>query len=282
MLRNKAAVIGYPVKHSLSPALHGYWLEKYNIYGEYGFLEIRPEDLTRKKLEELSHEGYIGFNLTVPHKEIALNLVNEISDVAKEIGAVNTIKINDDGTLYGTNTDAFGFIENIRSSAEEFDFTEGIAVVLGAGGAARAVVKGLIDSGVPEVVIANRTRSTAEKLATEISGNITVINWDERETLLDKTNLLVNTTTLGMDGQRELELNLDNLPKTAFVTDIVYKPLKTKLLLEAEKRGNPIVDGLGMLLYQAVGGFELWFGVRPEVTDEVRGIIERKSTIALK
>ncbi len=266
----KAAVIGCPVKHSLSPKLHGFWLEKYGVDGEYNKVEVLPEEL-EGFLKGLKEAGYQGVNITVPHKENAVQYMDELSDTAKRIGAVNTVVVKEDGGLFGDNTDAYGFIENIKENSDGFDFAEGRAVVLGAGGASRAVVVGLLDEGVPEILLLNRTREKDKKIKEEIGGNIIVGDWKDREKLLDGANLLVNTTVLGMDGQKELELNLEMLPKDALVTDIVYKPLKTKLLLGAKARGNQIVDGIGMLLYQAVPGFEYWFGVRPEVVDEQKG-----------
>ena len=286
MTTKKAAVIGYPVKHSLSPVLHGYWLKKYNIDGEYGFLEVKPEDL-EETLLSLKDKGYVGCNLTIPHKESAFDIAGVLDYKAFAIGAVNTIKVNDSG-LFASNTDAYGFTENIKQSYPVFDFTGGKAVVLGAGGAARAIIFGLLQENVTEIVVTNRTYSKAEELIEyvksaakkkkffdqmvgwENNSILKVASWDERNEILADANLLVNTTSLGMKGQPELDISLEKLPKNALVTDIVYTPLETGLLKKARERGNFVVDGLGMLLYQAVAGFEMWFGIKPEVTDDLR------------
>ncbi|MCE3231861.1 MAG: aroE [Rickettsiaceae bacterium] len=278
MVLKKVAVIGYPVKHSLSPKLHGYWLEKYKdelrakgIEGEYGMVEVTPDSL-EYFLKNMAKNGYAGCNITVPHKERAFEIIRqigEVSEIAKLIGAVNAVVVQDDGKLFGTNTDAYGYIENIKRNANGFDFTAGKAVVLGAGGAARAVVAGLIDEKGPQIILLNRTKDKAEKIKVDL-GNVIVADWQGRGEILKDTNLLVNTTVLGMTGQPELDINLEKLPTDALVTDIVYKPLETNLLKNARNRGNKVVDGLGMLLYQAQGGFELWFGMKPEVTEDLR------------
>jgi shikimate dehydrogenase len=283
MGHRKVAVIGYPVKHSLSPKLHGYWLDFYKdelkakgIEGEYGMLEVKPEDL-EKTVVGLKNHGYIGCNFTVPHKEHAfeiIEIIGEVSETAKRIEAVNTVALRNDGKLYGTNTDAYGFIENIKNNA--YGFNSGKAVVLGAGGAARSVVIGLGFMGFKEIIITNRTKERAEEIKrnfVSLKDKITVVDWEDRNEVLKDTNLLVNTTVLGMAGQEELDINLDKLPLDALVTDIVYNPLETNLLKKARIRGNKVVDGLGMLLYQAQGGFELWFGMKPEVTDDLRKYI---------
>jgi shikimate dehydrogenase len=284
MVTKKVAVVGYPVKHSLSPKLHGYWIEKYNIDGEYGMLEVAPPDF-EQVIINLEKNGYKGVNITVPYKEKAYQIIDEIGDLsitAKLTGAVNTICVQN-GKLFGTNTDAYGFVENIKQNAKEFDFTAGKAVVLGAGGAARAVVAVIIPELVPEIVIVNRSPEKAEKIKHDLSHfvmdnikynpKITVGKWNDRNEILNRANLLVNSTVLGMIGQDELDINLNFLPQTALVTDIVYKPLETDLLKKARKKGNKVVDGLGMLLYQAQGGFELWFGMKPEVTGTLRNYI---------
>lgn len=272
----KVCVIGYPAKHSLSPKLHGYWLNLYNIDGSYEALEINPEEF-KARFRNLHSEGFVGCNVTVPFKEEVFKIVDEIDDFAKSIGAVNTVVIKD-GKYIGSNTDAYGFIQNIKSTKTDFDFTKGAAVILGAGGAARAVVAGLIAENVPEIIIINRSIDKAEKIKHDIEKtfgkqNIRIVSWEKRNEVLSNANLLVNTTVLGMNGQAELDISLDTLPKEALVNDIVYRPLITKLLQEAEARGNIIVDGLGMLLHQAVPGFELWFGKRSEVTEGQRNSI---------
>lgn len=266
-----AGVIGYPIKHSLSPKMHNYWLKEYSIDGVYIPMEVKPENL-EKVVIALPLLGVRGCNLTVPHKELVLNMVDELSDVAKHIGAANTL-IFENGKIKGTNTDAYGFIYNIKNTKPGFDFTKGHAVVAGAGGAARAVCAGLLEEGVPKIYLTNRTKEKAEKIRDHISQKIEVIDWEKREEVLSGAILLVNTTTLGMVGYPDLELRLDDLPKSALVTDIVYKPLETTLLQNAKKRGNIVVDGIGMLLHQAVPGFEAWFGKKPEVTDTLRDIM---------
>ena len=263
-----AGVIGWPVSHSRSPRLHGYWLEKHGIDGAYVPLAVPPERL-EDAIRALPALGFRGANVTVPHKEAAARIVDRIDPVAKRIGAVNTIVVGEDGLLEGRNTDAYGLITNLRQGAPGWRPESGPALVLGAGGAARAVVAALVAAGVPEVRLHNRTAAKAEALARDIGGPVRVVG----EPALSGAALLVNTTTLGMAGQPPLDLDLAGLPRGAVVTDIVYTPLITPLLAAARARGNPIVDGLGMLLHQAVPGFEAWFGVRPEVTNELRDFV---------
>lgn len=265
----RAGVMGWPVNHSLSPRLHGFWLEQYNINGSYEAFAVEPGNFANA-LQHLSADGYAGVNITVPHKEAALEQVDQADDIARRIGAVNTIVVQADGKLQGTNTDAFGFLENLKEGVSNFEFGQGPAVVLGAGGAARAVVVALIDAGVPEVRLANRTLERAETLAAQLGGPINVIPWQERADALVDAALLVNTTTLGMESQPALDIDLETLPTEALVTDIVYAPLETELLKTAQRRGNVTVDGLGMLLHQARPGFEAWFGVKPDVSLALR------------
>jgi shikimate dehydrogenase len=266
-----AGVMGWPVEHSLSPRLHGYWLEHHRIDGAYVPLAVAPEDLPTA-LMALPALGFRGVNLTLPHKEQALELCQEVDDLARRIGAVNTIVVRA-GKLVGSNSDAFGFLENLKHGAPDWRADAAAAVVLGAGGASRAVVAALADAGTPEVRIVNRTRERAEALAASLGGAITVHGWDQRQAALREAGLLVNTTTLGMAGQAPLDLDLGGLPPDALVTDIVYSPLMTPLLEAARVRGNPLVDGLGMLLHQARPGFEAWFGIRPEVTPALREFV---------
>lgn len=267
-----AGVIGHPISHSLSPKLHGFWLDRYQIDGTYIPLAVVPSDL-KDVIVSLPKMGLRGVNITVPHKEAVMEWMDEIEDVAIRIGAVNTIVIKE-GKLIGTNTDAYGFIQNILASQPvSWKIDAGKAVVIGAGGAARAVIAGVQDASVSEIILTNRTRSKAEELAAHLGGNITVIDWKAREAALENANLLVNTTSLGMIGQPPLVLDISALPTSALVTDIVYKPLETALLKAARERGNKTVDGLGMLLHQAVRGFEAWFGVKPEVTQELRQFV---------
>lgn len=265
----KAGVMGWPVDHSRSPALHGFWLKAYCIDGTYERLPVKPEELAAA-LRALPERGFAGVNLTVPHKEAAMKVVDEVSPEGQRIGAVNTIFVMADGRLTATNTDAYGFITNLKTGAPLFDPTSGPAVVLGAGGAARAVCVALQDAGVPEICIINRTTARAETLARALGDHCHVAPWSERSMRLKGAALLVNTTVLGMQGQAPLDLDLRSLSPQATVTDIVYTPLETALLSAARARGNPVVDGLGMLLYQAEPGFEGWFGKRPQVTPALR------------
>lgn len=265
--------MGWPVGHSLSPRLHGYWLEKYGIDGTYGALPVEPDRFS-ERLFELAGAGYAGVNVTLPHKEAALHAVHTVSPEARRIGAVNTIVMHPDGTLEGRNTDAFGFLENLKSSRPGRSAAQGPAggpaVLIGAGGAARAIAWALVNNGAPEVRIVNRTLSRAESIARDMGGPCVVRPWEDREGALSGARLLVNATTRGMVGEPPLDLDLSNLPTEALVTDIVYTPLLTPLLGAAAARGNPVVDGLGMLLHQARPGFEAWFGIAPEVTQGLR------------
>ncbi|MEO5335438.1 MAG: shikimate dehydrogenase [Magnetospirillum sp. WYHS-4] len=267
-----AGVMGWPVSHSLSPRLHGFWLDRYGIDGAYLPLAVRPEDC-EVVIRLLPRLGFAGANVTVPHKETAFAVVDELEPLARRIGAVNTLVVREDGGLLGRNTDAFGFLENLRAGQPGFRSAAGPAVVLGAGGAARAVVAALVDDGVPDLRLVNRSRDRAENLAATLGGPIRVVDWADRAAALDGAVLLVNTTTLGMKGQPPLDLDLAVLPPEALVTDIVYAPLETPLLAAARARGNPAVDGLGMLLHQARPGFAAWFGREPEVTDELRAFV---------
>ncbi|MDE2227583.1 MAG: shikimate dehydrogenase [Alphaproteobacteria bacterium] len=265
----KACVIGWPVEHSLSPALHGTWLRQYGIAGEYVKRAVRPADLPAT-LGSLAAEGWRGCNLTVPHKEAALPLLDRVAAGARRIGAVNTVAV-ENGKLAGFNTDGFGFLENLRAAVPGFDAKAGPAVVLGAGGAARAIVDALAGAGAPEIRIVNRARARATRLGDELAPGVARIQpWAERTAALAGAALLVNATSLGMEKNPPLEIDLARLPKTAVVDDIVYAPLETALLKAAKARGNPTVDGLGMLLHQGRPGFRLWFGVMPEVTPALR------------
>ena len=264
-----AGVIGWPVAHSLSPRLHGYWLQTLGIDGAYVPLPVAPENIS-DALRALPKLGFAGANVTVPHKEAALAAVDEVSEIANRIGAVNTLICKSDGTLYGDNTDAFGFIENLRAGAPSWRPDSGCALVLGAGGAARAVITALIDAGVTEISLSNRTLARAYDVAQYIGGNVAVVPWEARDTAAEGVTLLVNTTTLGMTGKAPLEMDIRALADDAVVTDIVYAPLQTPLLASAHARGLTTVDGLGMLLHQARPGFEAWFSVRPEVTADLR------------
>ena len=263
-----AGVMGYPVSHSRSPLLHGYWLRELNIDGAYLPFAVDPENI-ETALRALPILGISGVNLTVPHKELAMSVCDHIDSIGRRIGALNTIVVNDDGTLSGTNTDAFGFLENLRAESA-WRASDGPALVLGAGGAARAIVAALIDDGIGEVRLANRTLSRAKALAAEFGRAVTTVPWDQINAAMDGTALLVNTSTLGMTGQPDLDLDLHDLPDTAVVNDIIYSPLETTLMRKAKTRGNSVVNGLGMLLHQARPGFTAWFGEEPTVSDGLK------------
>jgi len=264
-----AGIMGWPVAHSRSPALHGYWLKEYGIDGAYVPMAVKPEDL-RRALQALPVLGFSGCNLTIPHKEDAMRAVDEYEPSAKRAGGVNTIVIRANGRIVGSSTDGYGFIAALRAELTGFNAAAGPAVVLGAGGAARAIVAALLDEGAREVRLVNRTPERVAKLAKELGGEVRGVPWDARGQALAGASLLVNATSLGMEGQPALELPLDNLPREAVVNDIVYVPLETPLLAAARARGNRCVDGLGMLLHQAQPGFEAWFGVQPQVTEGLR------------
>lgn len=271
-----AAIVGWPVEHSRSPALHGFWLKQHRVDGHYGRLPVEPK---RQALEELvaflKHTPSArGCNLTLPHKVEIIPLLDCIAPGAARIGAVNTVVKLADGSLEGRNTDGFGFLEALTYGAPTWRADAGPVVVLGAGGAARAVVAALMDAGAPELRLINRTQKAAVELADAFAPNdgrrIVVDQWDNRARALDGTTLLVNTTSLGMKGQPPLDLDLAQLPHTAVVYDIVYVPLETGLLAAARARGNRCVDGLGMLLHQGRPGFEAWFGAKVTVSAEQR------------
>jgi shikimate dehydrogenase len=277
-----AGVFGWPVTHSRSPRLHGYWLQHYGIDGAYIPFATPPAQF-EPALRSLIMLGFRGANVTLPHKEAAFELVDERSERAKRIGAVNTVIVREEGTLLGDNTDGFGFVEHLRSSVPDWRPSTGPAVVLGAGGAARAIITALLEAGVPQIRLVNRTRDRADLVAAAVSlqsfegasfkGRVVVDDWEKRDALLEGAALLVNTTQLGLTGQPPLEIDLAALPAEAVVDDIVYVPLETPLLAAARQRGNRVVDGLGMLLHQARPGFAAWFRTEPEVTPELRDFV---------
>ena len=267
----KACVMGWPVAHSLSPALHNYWLKRHGIAGEYTRQAVPPAELAAA-LQGLRAGDWRGCNLTIPHKETALPLLDRIDGAARRIGAVNTVVV-EDGRLAGTNTDGFGFLENLRTAVAGFDAKAGPAVVLGAGGAARAIVDALSEAGAPAIRLTNRSLERAGALARTLGGPIEPVPWERRAAALDGAALLINATSLGMEKNPPLDLDLARLPKAAVVNDIVYAPLETPLLKTARARGHRVVDGLGMLLHQGRPGFKLWFGAMPEVTTELRAAV---------
>ncbi len=262
-----AGVIGWPIAHSRSPRLHGHWLAHYKIEGAYVPLAVRPENL-EAAVEGLVALGFRGANVTLPHKEQVLRLCDQVTPRARRIGAVNTLVVKD-GCVEGDNTVGFGFLANLKEANPGWR-PAGPAVVLGAGGAARAILVALLEAEVAEIRLLNRTRTRAEALADELGGTIRVMDWGDWTDALAEASLLVNTTSLGMSGQPPLEIDLSPLPASALVNDIVYVPIETALLAAARARGNAVVDGLGMLLHQARPGFEAWFGVSPEVTPALR------------
>lgn len=268
-----AGVMGWPVAHSRSPKLHGHWLAEYGIPGAYVLLPVSPDRLP-DAIRGLSALGFAGCNVTVPHKEAVMRLIDHVDPAARRIGAVNCLTVGEDGAITGTNNDGYGYIQSLLEAKPDWRGDAGPAVVLGAGGGARAVVASLIDHGAPEIRLINRTPARAEQLAAEVGGPVRAAAWAERSAALDGAALLVNTTTQGMVGQPPLDLVLDPLPRSALVSDIVYIPLETPLLAAARARGNPAVNGLGMLLNQARPAFKAWFGVLPAVTPALRRMIE--------
>ncbi|WP_460272942.1 shikimate dehydrogenase [Celeribacter sp. ULVN23_4] len=266
-----AGVIGAPVGHSKSPALHSYWLKRYGIAGHYVHLHVEQADL-EEVLRVMPKMGFVGANVTIPHKEHVLAIADIVTDRAALIGAANTLIFRADGKLHADNTDGYGFVENLRMNAN-WEPKSGPAVVLGAGGAARAVIASLLEVGVPEIRLSNRTRARADALKTEFGAKISVVEWVNAGDMMQGAATVVNTTSLGMEGQPELKVPLDLISSDAVVTDIVYTPLRTAFLEQAAQKGCQTVDGLGMLLYQAAPGFERWFGHRPEVDEDTRNFI---------
>ncbi len=270
-----AGVMGWPVMHSRSPLIHNHWFAQHGLKGSYVPLAIRPEGLAAA-LRALPALGFAGCNVTIPHKQVAMDIVDEIHESARAIGAISCVTVRPDGTLLGSNNDAYGFIRNLRQRQPQWRPDAGPAVVIGAGGGARAVCYGLLQAGVREIRLVNRTLDRAHEVAQALGGDaIHAVAWDEREAALDGAALVVNTTSLGMVGQGELDLSLVRLPITAIAADIVYIPLETPFLAAARARGNATVDGLGMLLQQGPLAWKLWFGIEPEVTTELRDLVER-------
>ena len=267
-----AGVMGWPVAHSRSPALHGHWLKRYGVTGHYVPLAVRPEHLGQV-LHALPRAGFVGVNVTIPHKEAVLALADVMTDRAALIGAANTLTFGPDGKIHADNTDGHGFIANLVQQAPDWRPPLGPAAVIGAGGAARAVVAALLERGVPELRIANRTRARAERIREDFGARVTVHDWSRLDEMLDGAVTVVNSTSMGMKGGQPLDLPLDALPPGALVTDLVYTPLDTEFLRAGRARGCITVDGLGMLLHQAAPGFERWFGVRPEVDESLRAAV---------
>lgn len=257
----RCGVIGHPISHSKSPLIHTHWMAQHHIDGEYRAIDIAPENLSTG-VQALIDEGYAGFNVTVPHKVAIMALCDEIDDTAGLIGAVNTVLIRN-GKLYGRNTDAFGFLENLKQNWAQVSFDRPV-MVLGAGGAARAVVHALLQEGVSDLRVSNRSQDKALNLCEMAPAKMTAVSWEARDALKE-IGLLINTTSLGMKNQPPLDINLCDLPRDAGVNDIVYAPLMTDLLQQAQARGNVAITGIGMLLHQARPAFEAWCGALPEV-----------------
>jgi shikimate dehydrogenase len=264
-----AGVIGHPIAHSRSPALHGFWLRRYGVKGHYIPMDVAPADL-ETTLRHLPKIGFVGLNVTLPHKEAILKIADVITDRAALIGAANTLIFRKDGKIHADNTDGAGFVANLRQNAPHWVPAAGSAAVFGAGGAARAVVAALIEVGVPEIRIANRSRPRAEALRADFGAKLVVYDWVQAANMLEGAATVINTTSLGMAGKPEFRVPLDAIEPGAVVNDLVYNPLKTAFLAEAEQRGATTVDGLGMLLHQAAPGFERWFGPTPAVDEATR------------
>ncbi len=271
----KAAVIGFPISQSLSPFIHNHWFKQCGIEGEYEAIEVAPENL-ETAVQNLVAEGYAGFNVTVPHKTEIIQYLDKVAPLARQMGAVNTVKIGEDGSLTGFNTDGIGLVKHLKNMVPEFP-KDKPALIVGAGGAARAAALGLANENLPMVMITNRTKEKAEAIAAEVGrGRIAVVDYNAREEAVSAAGLIVNTTTLGMTGQPLLELDLSSAASDTVVYDIVYKPLKTNLLSQAENRGLKIVDGLGMLVHQGAAAFKIWFGEDVEFDTVLREKLEAK------
>ena len=265
-----AGVMGWPVTHSKSPLLFEHWFRRYGIAGRYCHLAVAPEDF-ETVFKALPKAGFRGVNVTIPHKLTALAIADEATDAARAIGAANMIRFSRDGRILADNTDGYGFIENLFAGAPSWNPAAGPAVVLGAGGASRAVLHALKDAGTAEIRLLNRSRAKAEDLAASLDG-VSVLDWEERSGALADAATLINATSLGMTGKPPLDISLDALPEAALVTDLIYVPLQTPLLRAAEERGNLVVDGLGMLLHQARPAFRAWFGTDPAVDPALRAV----------
>ena len=266
------AVLGYPIHHSKSPKMHGYWLDQAGVSGYYVPLEIHPDNF-EEALKNMPKLGFRGANVTIPHKERALEIADFVSERAQRIGAANTLYFDVDGKIHADNTDGYGFITNLKIGAPEWNAKAGPALVLGAGGAARAILDALMTEETPKIYLTNRTKERAKDLAREFGNGIKVLDWDNKNSVLSEVKTLINTTSLGMNGEGDLRLDFSQFTSAMTVTDIVYTPLETDLLKHAKQHGCTCVDGLGMLIYQGVPGFSNWFGANPKVTDELRELL---------
>lgn len=272
-----AGVMGWPVMHSRSPLMHNHWFAQENLKGVYVPLAIQPENLT-SALRSLHALGFSGCNLTIPHKQQALKIVDEIDPVALKMGAISCVAVKEDGRLVGSNNDAAGFIRNIKEFQPNWQANQGPIVVIGAGGGSRAVCQGLIQEGATEIRLVNRHLERAQIIKADLGGPIHAHAWSDRADLMEGASMVVNTTSQGMVGQTALDIQLDKLPLDALATDIVYTPLETPFLAQARTRGNNTLNGLGMLLHQGPLGWKAWFGIEPKVTPELRTLLEQSLT----
>lgn len=268
-----AGVMGWPVAHSRSPGIHNHWISQYGLTGSYVLLPVEPANLPTA-LKGLSALGFAGCNVTIPHKVAAMRLVDRVDPMAHKMGAINTIVVEQDGSLSGANNDGRGYIQSLLDAHADWKADAGPAVVLGAGGGARAVIVSLAERGAKEIRVCNRSPETAQALAQEFGAPVCAVPWNQRHDALADAALLVNTTNQGMTGQPALDIVLDQLPARALVSDLVYVPLETPLLAAARQRGNRTVGGLGMLLNQARPAFQSWYGVMPEITPQLRRLVE--------
>ena len=267
-----AAVIGHPVNHSRSPRMHNFWLAHFGLEGYYIPLDIDPKKFERS-IRNLPELGLVGANITIPYKEKVLKIADKISDRAALVGAANTLTFLPNGGIYADNTDGYGFLQNIKSKYKDWSAREGISVVFGAGGASRAILAALIEDGASDIILANRTRSRADQLRSDFGAKIKVVEWMKVQNYLSEASTIINTTSLGMVGKTDLPIPLNALKKNTLVTDIVYTPIETHLLATATKMGCRTVDGLGMLIHQAIPGFERWFGIRPGDSQALRELL---------
>ena len=267
-----AAVIGHPVSHSRSPRMHNYWLAQFGLEGYYIPLDIDPKKFERS-IRNISELGLVGANITIPYKEKVLKIADKISDRAALVGAANTLTFLQNGGIYADNTDGYGFLQNIKSKYKDWSASEGISVVFGAGGASRAILGALLEDGASDIILTNRTRSRADQLRSDFGAKVKVVEWMKIQNYLSDASTIVNTTSLGMVGNTDLPIPLNTLKKNTLVTDIVYTPIKTHLLATAAKMGCRTVDGLGMLIHQAIPGFERWFGIKPGDSQALRELL---------
>lgn len=267
-----AAVIGHPVSHSRSPRMHNFWLAHFGLEGYYIPLDIDPKKFERS-IRNLPELGFVGANITIPYKEKVLKIADKISDRAALVGAANTLTFLQNGGIYADNTDGYGFLQNIKSKYKDWSASEGISVVFGAGGASRAILGALIEDGASDIILTNRTRSRADQLRSDFGAKVKVVEWMKIQNYLSDASTIVNTTSLGMVGNTDLPIPLNTLKKNTLVTDIVYTPIETHLLATAAKMGCRTVDGLGMLIHQAIPGFERWFGIKPGDSQPLRELL---------